>query len=114
MNKKDKVKSVYKSIVMMFLRTQDDITYWESQKIMEEFPDLFPEINFDELNHEIREELFDKRKCYNPTILGYRYGNSPELHSKIQDYEGEVVVVYDNGTTTCYDYFNGELTKSRG
>ena len=57
MTKRDKVKRIYKSIVLMFLRTTDDITYWSSQHLMEDFSNLFPEINFYELNNEIHEEL---------------------------------------------------------
>lgn len=122
MNQRDKVKSVYKLLVEMFLRTDDDVTYWKSQKIIEEFPSLFPEINFDELKNEINGELFNRDTNHNEAILGYRYGNLPEIHDSLPDYDKEIVVVYKdeeivvvykNGTTRSYDYFGGELTRPR-
>lgn len=113
MNQKDRVKSVYKRLVEMFLRTNDDVTYWKSQKIIEEFPSLFPEINFDELKNEIHGELYNQDTNHNETILGYRYGDSPEIHDSLPNYDEEIVVVYKNGTTRSYDYFGGKLTRPR-
>ena len=120
-----KVKDLYKSIVRIFLKTNEDITYWESQKIMSELSSLFPKIDFEKLRNEVREELSNqfeselndkvvvmKELCDNP-ILGYRYGNPPKLHDSLPDYDEEIVVVYKNGTTCGYDYFNGELTRPR-
>lgn len=125
MNKTEKVKGIYRSIVRIFLKTNEDITYWESQKIITEFSSLFPEIDFEKLRDEVKEEfshqfkkelddkvIVIKELCDN-SILGYRYGNPPELHSKLPDYDEEIVVVYKNGTTQGYDYFNGELTRPR-
>lgn len=125
MKNKEKVKDIYKSAVRIFLKTNEDITYWESQKIITEFSYLFPEIDFEKLRNEVKEEFSHQFKnelnnkvvaikelCDNP-ILGYRYGNPPELHSSLPDYDEEIVVVYKNGTTRSYDYFNGELTRPR-
>lgn len=125
MNKTEKVKGIYKSIVRIFLKTNEAITFWESQKIISELSYLFPEIDFEKLKDEVKEELSNEFKnelnsksialkelCDN-SILGYRYGNPPELHDNLPDYNGEVVVVYKNGTTRGYDYFNGELTRPR-
>ena len=125
MNRTEKVKDIYRSIVRIFLKTNEDMTYWESQKIITELSCLFPEIDFEKLRDEIRKELFNQFKselndkvvaikelCDN-SILGYRYGNPPKLHDNLPDYDEEIVVVYKNGTTCGYDYFNGELTRSR-
>ena len=125
MTKIKKIKDIYKSIVRIFLKTNEDITYWESQKIITDFSYLFPKIDFEKLRDEIKEELSHQFKnelndkvvvikelCDN-SILGYRYGNPPELHDNLPDHDEEIVIVYKNGTTRGYDYFNGELTRPR-
>lgn len=125
MNKIEKVKDIYRSAVRIFLKTNEAIAFWESQKIISEFSYLFPEIDFEKLRDEVKQELSNqfeselndkvvaiKELCDN-SILGYRYGNPPELHDGLPDYDEEVVVVYKNGTTCGYDYFNGELTRPR-
>lgn len=126
MNKIEKVKDIYKSIVRIFLKTNEDITYWESQKIMSELSILFPEINFEELKNEVNDEFvrqfekeindkfFQQKMCFNSTIVGYEYGNPRKLHDNLPDYDEEVFIVYANGRTEGYDYFGGELTRQRG
>jgi hypothetical protein len=118
MDKREKVKSIYKTVVEIFLHSDNVVNYWKSQKMIEEFPSLFPEINFDEVNNEIDSELrneglFHKDAQLNQRILGYRYGNSPEIHPTLPDYNEEITVVYKDGSTKGYDYFNGELTRPR-
>ena len=125
MNKTEKVKDIYRSAVRTFLKTNETITFWESQKIISELSCLFPEIDFEKLRDEVREEFSNKfeselnskfiaiKELCDNSILGYRYGNPPELHDGLPDYDEEVVVVYKNGTTCGYDYFNGELTRPR-
>ena len=113
MTNKEKVKDIYKSIVRIFLNTNEEATYWESQRIMSKLPSLFPEINFNELRNKVRDELFNHNTHSDKEILGYRYGNSPEIHDSLPDYDEEIVIVYKNGTTEGYDYFGGKLTRTR-
>lgn len=66
-----KIKNVYKTIVKTFLKTEDVFTYWEFAKAMQDFIELFPDIDFKKISEEIRKELFEedifinsnRRKC---------------------------------------------------
>ena len=60
-----KIKSVYKTIVNTFLKTEDVSVYWEYAKALNDFVELFPEIDFKTLIEEIRKELFEKDKFIN-------------------------------------------------
>ena len=58
--------------------------------------------------HMTKEHAEEARK-----ILGYRYGNSPEIHDSLPDYDESIVVVYKNGETRGYDYIDGNLIRPR-
>lgn len=67
----EKIKNVYKTIVKSFLKTNDAFSYWECIKALNDFIDLFPEIDFMSLNDDIRKILYEEDKIvnnYNGTI----------------------------------------------
>ena len=72
-------------------------------------PTLFPEINFDDLKNEIVNEFLNQdmsSKEDAEEILGYRYGNSPEIHDDLPDHNEEIVVVYKDGQKV-FEYASG-------
>ncbi len=108
-----KIKSVYKTIVNTLLKTEDVLVYWEYTKALNDFVELFPEIDFKTLNEDIRKELFEGNNFINSNneIEGYIYGSPLKKHKELPAQDEEIVIVYKNGTTVEYDYINGNLMK---
>lgn len=108
-----KIKNVYKTIVKTFLKTEDVFTYWEFAKAMQDFIELFPDIEFKKISEEIRKELFEEDNFINSNneIEGYIYGSPLKKHKELPAQDEEIVIVYKNGTTVEYDYINGKLMK---